>query len=255
MANNEKRAKEQSGFGRNFDFDQIDKGAGLGDISKESDDKFSKHLNNVLLVFLLAVIGLAVFGISFKIGEKIFFVNKPRLKYLLQENVPNNSKEIPGMAVIPKADEAVEGEVKSGVKEPDPVKIVEPSSRQVEEGSKPAMEKNMVNPAKKVIAPVAKGEKPVAAAKPPATAPAAAKAPETPGEYKVIVGSFSIKANAESLISQLKAKNYESIVVQTKTPKGHLYRVIVGPYSSLGETKTKIGELQKTGFQPFYVVE
>jgi hypothetical protein len=91
-----------------------------------------KYLKNGLFVILLAFIGLTVFGVSYKIGEQIFFVYKRVVKDSLPENVTKNSKEIPNVAVVPKADEPVAGEVKSGVKESVPVKIVEPASGQIE---------------------------------------------------------------------------------------------------------------------------
>ena len=328
-----------------------------------------KYLKNVLLILLLAVIVFTVTGVSFKIGEKIFFVYKTTFKGPLQENVNQNSKEMPGVAVVPKADEPIEeGAVKSGVNESAPIKKVEPASGQGERISSPVMEKNMVQPAqkvvppvargkteakpsverqlpqstkeevhpssstpipkvtetetqstlilaavvnirsepnikskiisklkkgdrvvilsisgdwlnvklssgltgwvfktltnmvqsaKKVIAPVAKVEKPVAAAEPEVTAPTVKPTAitSTLREYKVIAGSFSIKANADILMSQLKANNYEPMVVQANTPKGQFYRVIVGSYRSLSETKAKISELKKLGFQPFHIVE
>jgi cell division septation protein DedD len=275
MANDEKEAKEKSVL------DEIDKEVGLGDIQKDRDSKYLKYLKNVLFVLLPAVIVLTVFGVSFKIGEKISFVNKTKVKDFLQENVTQNSKELPAVAVVPEADQRVEGEVISGVKESSPVTKVEPASIQVEKVDKPVMEKNMVKPAQNVVAPIAKVEEPAVAVKPEVTAPvvkpaaiastvkpaveapkpvakqkaADAKKPETLKQYKVIVGSFSIRVNADNLISQLKAKNYEPIVVRTKTSKGQFYRVIVGSYRSFSETKTMMGELTQLGFQPFYIFE
>jgi hypothetical protein len=91
-----------------------------------------KCLKNGLFVILLAVIGLTVFGVSFKIGEQIFLVYKIVVKDSLQEKVTKNSKEIPNVAVVPKADQQAGGEAKNGVKESVPVKIVEPASDRIE---------------------------------------------------------------------------------------------------------------------------
>lgn len=91
-----------------------------------------KYLKNGLFVILLAVIGLTVFGVSYKIGEQIFLVYKIVVKDSLQENATKHSKEIPNVAVGPKADQPVAGEAKSGVKESAPVKIVEPASDRIE---------------------------------------------------------------------------------------------------------------------------
>lgn len=283
MANDEKGAKEKSGDDENFDFDEIDKEAGPGDILKDRDHKHMKDLKNVFFVLLLAVIGLAVLGVSFKLGEKIFLANKTMFKGVLQENVTPNSKEMPVAAIVPKADESVAGEVKkSGVNGSAPVKKIESASDRIEKVNNPVtVEKNLIQPGQKVVASVAEVEKPAATAKPETTAPAvmpaaipstvkpaveapkpaakqktaAAKASKTLKKYKVIAASFSIRANADSLMSQLKAKNYKPIIVQAETPKGQFYRVIVGSYRSLSKTKTTIGELKKLGFQPFYIVE
>ena len=272
--------------------DEIDKE--LGDIQKDGDnievgpgdtlkaiDNKSKYLKNVLFVLLLAVIGLTLFGVSFKGGQKIFSFYKTMVKDSLQENVTKNSKEMPNVAADRKADEPVAGEIKSGVKVSVPVKIVEPASDKIEKVINPIMEKNIIQPAKKDEVPMAKAERPAAAAKPKLTVPdvkpaatesivkpatkepkpvekkkaAAAKAPKTHKEYKVIAGSFSIKANADILFGELKANNFEPMIVQAKTPKGQLYRVIVGSYRSLSVAKTKIGELKKLGFQSFIIVE
>jgi len=100
-------------------------------IFKDRENKL-KYLKNGLFVILLAVIGLTVFGVSFKIGEQIFLVYKIVVKDSLQENVTKQSKEIPNVAVVPKADQPVAGEAKSGVKESVPVKIVEPASDRIE---------------------------------------------------------------------------------------------------------------------------
>jgi hypothetical protein len=54
-----------------------------------------KYLKSVLSILLLAVIVLTVFGVSFKIGEKIFFVYNPMVKDSLQKNVTQNSEEMP----------------------------------------------------------------------------------------------------------------------------------------------------------------
>jgi len=275
MANDEKETKETTGY------DEIDKEIGLGETLKDRDNKLKYH-KNVLFVLFLAVIGLTFFWVSFKGGQKIFIVYKTMVKDSVQENVTQNNKEIPNVAVDPKADGPVKGEVKSGVKESVTVKIVEPASGQIEKVNTPVMEKNIVQPTKIDVSPVAKAERSAAVTEPetpvPDVKPAAiastvkpatkvlkqvakekkAAAPKASGkhkEYKVIVGSFSIKANADSLIGQLKVNNYEPMVVQTKTPKGQLYRVIAGSYSSLSETKAKIGELRELGLQPFYIVE
>jgi cell division septation protein DedD len=286
MANDEKETKKTPGDG------DIDKEVGLDDVLKDGDKIAAihndtpkgssnklKYLRNTLFVLLLAVVGLTVIGVSFKVGEKIFFAYKTMDKDSLQGNVTQYSKKIPNVAV-PKTDEPVKGEVKSEVKESAPVKIIESASGQVDKVSDLVIEKNMIQPTPKVVAPVVKTERPGVTAKPGITAQAvkpaaiastvrpatnapravakkkaAAKAPKTHKKYKVIVGSFSIKANADSLSSLLETKNYDPIIVQAMTPKGQLYRVIAGSYRSLRIAKTKMGELKELGFQSFYIFE
>jgi hypothetical protein len=63
-----------------------------------------KYLKNVLFVLLPVVIVLTFFGVSFIIGEKIFFAYQTTGKDSLQKSVAQNSKEMPDVAVVPKAD-------------------------------------------------------------------------------------------------------------------------------------------------------
>ena len=292
---------------------------------------------NVLSILLLAVIVLTVLGVSFKIGEKIFFVYKTNVKDSLQKNVAQNGKEMPPPVarekteVKPSVERKLPQSAKEGVlqaaKEEVPPSPATPVPKVMETEaqsafilvavanirSEPNMKSkiisklkkgdrvvilsisddwlnvklssgltgwvfkiltNMAQPAQKVVPPVAREKTEVKpsverkrpqfakedvlqAAKPEETAPAVK--PEAIAskvrKYKVIAGSFSIKANADTLVNQLKENNYEPMVVQAETPKGQFYRVIVGSYSSLSETKIKIGELKKLGFQPFHIVE
>jgi hypothetical protein len=93
MANDEKETKKTPGDG------DIDKEVGLDDVLKDGDkiavihndtpkDRSNKlkYLKNTLFVLLLAVVGLTVIGVSFKVGEKIFFAYKTMDKDSLQEN-------------------------------------------------------------------------------------------------------------------------------------------------------------------------
>jgi cell division septation protein DedD len=278
MANDEIGAREKSGYDKNIDFagididkavgpgdilkDVYDMEAGPGDTPKDSDHKV-KYLKKALFVLLLAVIGFTVFGASLIIGEKIFLVYQSKDGDSSRNNVAENRMELPAAAVIvPKV----------GIPESAPATIVKPASAKIEKGNNTVMLKEKgIQPAPKGEVPVAKAERPEASsAKPKITAPdvkpavtpkpaakkiAAAKAPKTHKEYKVMVGSFSTKAKADRLIGQLKAKNYEPIIVQAKTPKGQVYRVLAGSYRSLNVTKTKIGEIKGLGHRPFYVFE
>jgi cell division septation protein DedD len=269
MANGEKETKETNGY------DEIDEEIDYDDIAEDGNNKF-KYLKKILYAVLLGVIGLSLLWGSFKVGQKIFMAYKPEVKDSLQKNVSNH-KEIPNAAIDPKADRQVEQEAKSVITGSVPAKIVEPSSDQTEKNN-PVLEKDIVQRTKIDVTPVPKAESSASAIKTemsvpdvkPAVIDSKVKA-ETKGQkpvakkkaaviktrkkYKVIVGSFSIKANADSLVSQLIVNHYEPMIVWAKTPKGQFYRVIAGSYRSLREAKTKIGGLQELGFQPFYIVE
>lgn len=260
-------------------YDEIDTEIDLDDIPEDRSNTW-RYLKNILFVLLLAVIGLTVIWASFKGGQKLFLVYKTTVKDSLQEEVVNKSK-MPGVAIAPKADGTLEGEVKGGVKESDPEKIVEAASGLNEKIDNPLIEKNIVQPAKMDVAPVPKAERSDAAAKPEMTIPDVKQAAISPTvkpetrvskpvakkkttapkvakkhkRYKVIVGSFSIKANADSLASRLIVNHYKPRIVLAKTPKGRLYRVVAGSYRSLGETKAKMGELKELGIQSFLIAE
>jgi cell division protein FtsN len=269
MANGEKETKETNGY------DEIDEEIDYDDIAEDGNNKF-KYLKKILYAVLLGVIGLSLLWGSFKVGQKIFNAYKPEVKDSLQKNVSNH-KEIPNAAIDPKADRQVEQEAKSVITGSVPAKIVEPSSDQTEKNN-PVLEKDIVQRTKIDVTPVPKAESSASAIKTemgvpdvkPAVIDSTVKADtkvkkpvakkkaavaKTRKKYKVIVGSFSIKANADSLVSQLIVNHYEPIIVWAQTPKGQFYRVIAGSYRSLSEAKDKIGGLEKLGFQPFYIIE
>jgi cell division protein FtsN len=272
MADDEKETKETNGY------DEIDEEIDSDDIVKDRNNKF-KHIKTILYALLLGVIGLSLLWGSFKVGQIIFIAYKPEVKGSLQKNVSNH-EEMPKVAIDPKADRKVEQEAKSVTTGSVPAKIVEPSSDQTEKNH-PALEKDIVQRTKTDVTSVPKAESPAPAVKAEMSVPdvkpavidpivksetkvpkpvakkkvAVKKARKKHKEYKVIVGSFSIKANADSLVSQLIVNNYEPVIVWAKTPKGQLYRVFAGSYRSLSEAKAKIGGLEELGFQPFYIVE
>jgi cell division septation protein DedD len=274
MANNEdeKETKETNGY------DEIDEEIDPDDIVEDRNNKF-KHMKTILYAVLLGVIGLTLLWGSFIVGQKIFMAYKSTAKDSLQKNAATH-KEMPKVAIDSKADRQVEQETKSGIAVAVPAKIVEPSSDQTEKNH-PALEKDIVQRTKIDVTPVPKAESPAPAIKAEMTVPDVKPAvidstvkPETKvqkpvakkkaavtktrkkhKQYKVIVGSFSTKANADSLVSQLIVNHYEPMIVWAKTPKGQFYRVIAGSYRSLSEAKAKGAGLEKLGFQPFYIVE
>lgn len=62
--------------------------------------------------------------------------------------------------------------------------------------------------------------------------------------YKVQVGAFSTKSNAEKLAKKLKAKGYETVIVYV----GKLYKVQLGAFSSKANAETLAEKLKRDGF-------
>lgn len=273
MARDEEETRQTNGY------DEIDDEIDFDDAIEDRSHKF-KYLKKILYALLLIVMGLFVVWMSFKGCQKILTANKTTIDDSLQKNVTND-KEMQNVAIDPKTGGLVEGKGKSGSTESVSVTIVEPSSEQIEKKNNPVMEKSVVQPTKADLTPVPKADRSAANTIPEISVPdvkpeanAVTVKPETKVSkpvakkkttarktaskrkvYKVIVGSFSIKANAVSLTSRLTVNNFKPKIVRAKTPKGQLYRVVAGSYRSLRETKAKIGELEKLGFKSFYLVE
>lgn len=278
MADDEKNAAEKKADDEKLDIDEPDIEIASDEDPEDKGNK-STLLNNLLIGLALAAAGGIVFWASYFVGKKTTVIYRTSVKDSSRENPAQTSKERSARAVVSKGAEPTGGEVKSEPNEPAPATKVDPASAEKEKVINPFIEKEMASPAKKDANPVSKAEVPVAAGlgkspqavKPAAVSPAVKPAIKPPKpaagqkpdakklkkvkEYKIIAGAFSIKANADSLAGQLKANNYDPLIVQAKTPKGQLYRVIAGSYRSLDVTKTKMGELKKLGVQPFYIVE
>lgn len=63
--------------------------------------------------------------------------------------------------------------------------------------------------------------------------------------YKVQLGAFSVKANAEKLEKELKAKGYEAFI----SKKNDMYRVQLGAFSKKANAETLKAELVAKGYQ------
>ena len=64
------------------------------------------------------------------------------------------------------------------------------------------------------------------------------------------VGAFSVKANADNLANELKAKGYSPIVVTV----GGLYKVQVGAFSVRANADVLANELRAKGYDAIVVV-
>ncbi|AFS77586.1 sporulation-specific N-acetylmuramoyl-L-alanine amidase CwlC [Gottschalkia acidurici 9a] len=69
------------------------------------------------------------------------------------------------------------------------------------------------------------------------------------GLYRVQVGAFSVRANADSLVNELKTKGYSPIVVQVDG----LYKVQVGAFSVKANADSLVNELKTKGYQAIVV--
>lgn len=121
-----KNAKE--GYDENFDFDELDKEVGLGDLLNERDSMTKNIIKNIVFIGGLLAIGVFVFWASFKLGEKIFFVDKSNVL----------TKEFPKEEFIESAPAAIEETIEPAKLTPTPVESTDASS--------PASEMSEVKP-------------------------------------------------------------------------------------------------------------
>lgn len=68
--------------------------------------------------------------------------------------------------------------------------------------------------------------------------------------YKVQVGAFSIRANADNLVKELKTKGYNPFVVT----EGGLYKVQVGAFSVRANADALVRELKSKGYEAIVVI-
>ena len=62
-------------------------------------------------------------------------------------------------------------------------------------------------------------------------------------DYSVVVGSFSLEANARGLQQRLSNEGYNSMVVSANTDKGLMYRVIAASYTDKASAAQKRDQL------------
>ncbi|KNF10048.1 N-acetylmuramoyl-L-alanine amidase [Gottschalkia purinilytica] len=73
---------------------------------------------------------------------------------------------------------------------------------------------------------------------------------ETPSKlYRVQVGAYSVRANADNLVNELKSKGYDAFVVLING----LYKVQVGAYSVKDNADRLVNELKSKGYDAFVV--
>ena len=69
--------------------------------------------------------------------------------------------------------------------------------------------------------------------------------------YRVQTGAFSVKANADKLLSQVKAAGFDTYMVQV----GGLYKVQVGAYSVKANADTMANKLKAKGFDTYITTQ
>ncbi len=75
--------------------------------------------------------------------------------------------------------------------------------------------------------------------------------PENSVLYRVQCGAFSVKANADKLAAQLKAKNFDTYIVVV----GSLYKVQTGAYSVKANAEAQLKKVKTAGFDAFITTE
>ena len=71
--------------------------------------------------------------------------------------------------------------------------------------------------------------------------------------YRVQVGAFSVKANAENLATSLKGKGFNAIIKNVTINGKMLYRVQVGAFSNKLNADTLVVALKKIGVEAIVV--
>lgn len=75
------------------------------------------------------------------------------------------------------------------------------------------------------------------------------KVPEAPAVlYRVQVGAYTVKKNAEAQLARVKAAGFDAFIVQVD---GKLYRVQVGAYSVKANAEAQLAKVKAAGFSAF----
>lgn len=72
--------------------------------------------------------------------------------------------------------------------------------------------------------------------------------------YKVMVGSFKAKKNAEERITELSKKNIKAIMISTKISGNTWYRVQIGAFSSRSNANELLQKMVKAGYDDSFIV-
>lgn len=199
-----------------FNFDDLDKEIGLGELLKQRENWFVLILKKVIFGLVIAVIGIIVFFASFGIGKILFMADINPTYNSMPQNPPQSVKDLN----IPTSTVIIEE------KTPEPKKSPKP-----------------------VITPVVKKSETAPEIKP---APSSAVAKEK--SFAVVVGTFSLMSNAEEYSNRLDRQNFETQIKPLFKNGRELYRVICGVFSSVEKAQARKKELAAIGIESFYIV-
>ncbi|GHA55393.1 sporulation protein [Amylibacter ulvae] len=97
--------------------------------------------------------------------------------------------------------------------------------------------------------------KPVAA-KPAAAKPAAAPAPKASANARYVqMGFFSVQANADATLAQLKSNGISGKIVASSAKGKSFWRVLAGPADTGSSQKTLLSKVKAMGFNDAYLVK
>lgn len=75
------------------------------------------------------------------------------------------------------------------------------------------------------------------------------------GTWKVQLGVFSQRRNAEDLVARLRESGHVATIVNSQENGAQAYKVQMGPYNSKQEALTTVDSLKSQGFQQAFLVE
>ncbi len=264
MADRYKAPKNNSDEGSDkdqdkYNFDDLDKEVGLGDILKEKDSVFMVMVKKITFIVIIVIVSIIVFFASFTIGKMMFMTDQSELttegipsENIIESTAPDTIQTANGQEValtekpLPPAEEKVEQPIAKPIEKmapkplPKPVVVVAPKKEVpvVIPTTKPAI--------KPVIKPIVKPiEKPVAKA----VTPEIAK-PNSGPSMMIVAGTFSKIENANLIKTKLSGLGFAPTVTEIQRESKTLLRVIAGTFPA-SEAAKKIASLRGKGIECF----
>jgi cell division septation protein DedD len=257
------------------------------EISRQGDKKSSPLFISIGILVIFVLIGGGYFYF-FQLGEPSFLrkvkvalskkeTNSPQPVVSPRVPVPEKQKELPEITsthpeegkpplVSEKTEEVLPG--KTGAKKPEIAKPATPKQEPKKPIGSPKPQEALVakpEPKKEEAPPVSSApvrpqEKPkltkVSKSTLSKTKEITLPAPTPAGQYSIMVGAFKIEQNARDLQNMLQRKGYQVISYLIDLPgKGSWYRVIVGNYADLKETRMVASTLKSEEKVPALIMK